>query len=87
MDHYPCDTCKFTGKVEPYFYNAPNLLTDLNAIHEIEEKLKTDEKLWAHYKTVLTLLCENQNTWVGHATAPQRLEALARTLFPERFKS
>jgi hypothetical protein len=73
---------------------SPDYLHDLNAIHGAVMKLETIDKRWAYLKN-LNLITGSYNglfeggVWcwqVAEATAPQRCEALCRTLRPERWK-
>jgi hypothetical protein len=85
-DHIPCDTCKTTGKVEPHFQELPNYCGSLDAMHEAEKMLPTEDRLRADgYAQTLYKLCghpvEGGNTWyLLHATAQQRAEAFLRTI-------
>lgn len=69
----------------------PNYLTDLNAMHEVEKKLKPEQT--SKYENFLALAVfkdDKDEYWTGgikhiqaycfHATAHQRAEALVRTI-------
>ena len=65
----------------------PNYPNDLNAVHELEEKVKRDEQ-WDDYIEGLDAIVnlnirmsrKFENWCLAHATAPQRCEALLCTL-------
>lgn len=61
-----------------------NYTSDLNAMHEAEEKLTNDQ--WMHYEDILEEVTKRDSGgrfsgryWI-HATAHQRAEALLRTI-------
>jgi hypothetical protein len=63
---------------KPINCGGANYCTDLNAMHEAEKYLDTDELFRGYY---LALYDVTQSTrWPIHATARQRAEAFLRTL-------
>jgi hypothetical protein len=74
-DHYRCGQCKGTGLIEPY-YDCPDYLNDLDAMHEVEKKISGREDE-ATYRTCLEKL-RGWDFW--KASAAQRAEAFLRTL-------
>jgi len=76
--------------------NFPELLPaydkDLNAIHEVEDALGADNQILYAIRLKEVLGLNQARHWkhvefdLLHASAPQRLEALCRTLWPERWK-
>lgn len=61
----------------------PNYPSDLNAVNEVEKKLTPEQS--EVYLELLGKLFGNHIWHIAYATAPQRSEALCRTLFSERF--
>ena len=82
------------GSEGPVFV-LPDYLNDLNAMHEAEEVLTSDQR--ASFERHLHKMCypDYGKTWLSasplsmfpliHATAAQRAEAFCRTLWPEKF--
>lgn len=76
-DHIPCDTCKTTGRVAPYFQNLPDYCSDLNAIAEaINSKFTSGQYVnWCFH---LEEICGGHAV-AYNATARQRALAFVYT--------
>ena len=88
QDHWPCKGCNMTGVVKP-FYRSPDYLGSLDTIAKAEKALLTTSQLESTYILRLQSVCmadEPRATFreafrsAYRATAPQRAEALLRTI-------
>lgn len=72
------------GEPAVYLEELPDYLNDLNAVHELEEKLNDEEHLWFRMKLWdVVIESTNEDRWDRSfisATAAQRCEALLKTL-------
>ena len=71
---------------DPYL-NCPDYLNDLNAMHEAEEMLPSQDAQYGFCQWCMKLAAPNrstgfrENTWLAtHATAAQRAEAFLKTI-------
>lgn len=62
----------------------PDYLNDLNAMHEAEKQIASNDKMWAKYERELgcAIQVRYSRDWrpMWHATAAQRAEAFLHTL-------
>jgi hypothetical protein len=57
----------------------PDLLNDLNAMHEVEETILSDHAQWCAYTVELEILLEDIGPLI-HATAAQKSEAYLKAI-------
>lgn len=67
------------------FENLPDYLNDLNAIHEAEKLIVSDTEKCFAYQRALAKACgadeyDFEKSFIWHASAPERAEALLRTI-------
>lgn len=74
IHYYKGDSVPFTGKA------LPNYLTDLNAMHEVEQTLTTEQRRLYANEVLPDVMHEHFLSELIFATASQRAEAFLRTL-------